>query len=365
MGHLPQEAGTKITRRTTRQVKVGKVLVGGNAPISIQSMTKVNTEDVGSVVRQIEELLEEGCEIVRLAVPTRNAAKAIARVRKRTDAPLVADVHFNYRLALESIDSGVDKVRINPGYLRKKEEIKAVIGKARAAGIPIRVGANSGSIFARGEGSEPRQSPTGEAMVEKVVEYLRFFEEEGFQDIVISLKASDVAETVRAYELMAARCDYPFHIGITACGPPSVGIVRSAIGLGHLLMEGIGDTIRVSLTGSPREEVKAAKRILEAIELRRFGPMIISCPTCGRCRGDLISLVEEVEEKLSAVSLPIKVAVMGCEVNGPGEAAEADIGVALGKRCGFLFKKGNVVRKVPMTKIAEELVSEARSLEGA
>jgi (E)-4-hydroxy-3-methylbut-2-enyl-diphosphate synthase len=325
-------------------------------------MTKVSTEDVAAALRQIDGLLEEGCEIIRLAVPTRNAAKALGKIRKRTDAPLVADVHFNYRLALESIDGGVDKVRINPGYLREEEHVKAVIRKARAARIPIRVGANSGSILHHEKGKDPRPSSMAEAMVEKVVEYLKFFEEEDFRDVVISLKASDVVETVRAYELMAQRCDYPFHLGITASGPPSTGVVRSAVGIGHLLMEGIGDTIRVSLTGDPREEVRAAKRILESLGLRRFGPIILSCPTCGRCHGDLISLVEEVEEKLSGVATPIKVAVMGCEVNGPGEAAEADVGVALAKDFAVLFRRGKVIRKVPLAKVAEELLGEAKTL---
>jgi len=359
------EAESKIARRITRQVKVGRILVGGNAPISIQSMTKVDTEDVDAVLRQMEGLLEEGCEIVRLAVPTRNAAKALAKIRKRTDAPLVADVHFNYRLALASIDSGADKVRVNPGYLREKEQVTAVIRKAKAAGIPIRVGANSGSILRGTPGENVPPSGIGKAMVERVVEYMRFFEEEDFHDVVLSLKASDVVETAKAYELMAERCDYPFHIGVTACGPPSVGVVRSAMGLGHLLMKGIGNTIRVSLTGDPREEVKTAKRILEGLGLRRFGPVVISCPTCGRCKGDLISLVEEIEERLSGVVLPITVAVMGCEVNGPGEAAEADVGIALTREGGVLFKKGKVVRKAPLKNLAAELVSAVETLQDA
>jgi len=353
----------RIARRRTRQVKVGRVLVGGDAPISIQSMTKVRTEDVDEVVGQIEELMEEGCEIVRLAVPTRDAARALRKIRQRTAAPLVADVHLNYRLALESIDSGADKLRVNPGYLREKEQVRAVIRKAKAAGIPIRVGANSGSVL-RGTGVE-KVPPSGMAgaMVERVLQYLKFFEEEDFHDVVISLKTSDVVETARAYEMMAERCDYPFHIGVTACGPPSVGVVRSAMGLGHLLMKGIGDTIRVSLTGDPREEVKTAKQILQGLGLRSFGPVIISCPTCGRCKGDLVSLVEDIEKKLSRLAVPIHVAVMGCEVNGPGEAAEADIGVALGKGCGVLFKRGEIVRKVPFEKLAAELISEAKTLQ--
>jgi len=362
---FPEKSVGRVARRTTRQVKVGKVLVGGGAPISIQSMTKVGTEDVDSVVRQIEDLLEEGCEIIRLAVPTRDAARALREIRKRTDAPLVADVHLNYRLALESIDSGVDKIRINPGYLREEEHVKAVIRKARAARIPIRIGANSGSVFRRQEREEVGGSAIAEGMVEKVLRYLRFFEEEDFRDIVLSLKASNVLETVRAYELMAGRCDYPFHVGITACGPPSVGIVRSAVGIGHLLIKGIGDTVRVSLTGDPREEVKAAKRILESIGLRRFGPMVISCPTCGRCHGNLVSIVKEIEERLSRMPLPITVAVMGCEVNGPGEAAEADVGVALAKDCAVLFKRGELIRRVSLAKVAEELVAEANSLHGS
>lgn len=365
MSDFSREPEMKIARRTSRRVKVGRILMGGNARISIQSMTKVDTEDVDAVLRQIEELLEEGCEIVRLAVPTRNAARALREIRKRTDAALVADVHFNYRLALESVDSGVDKIRVNPGYLREKEEVKAVIRKAKAAGIPIRVGANSGSILRAGSGQKAPFSGIAEAMVQNVTEYLKFFEEEDFGDVVISLKASDVVETVKAYEIMAERCDYPFHIGVTACGPPSVGVVKSAMGLGHLLMKGIGDTVRVSLTAGPREEVRTAKRILQGLGLRRFGPLIISCPTCGRCKCDLISLVQEIEEKLTGIALPITVAVMGCEVNGPGEAAEADIGIALAKGRGVLFKKGDIIRKVPLEKLAAELLSEAETLRDA
>jgi (E)-4-hydroxy-3-methylbut-2-enyl-diphosphate synthase len=353
---------TKITRRKTRQVRIGKLLIGGEAPISIQSMTNVDTEDVDAVLRQIDGLVEEGCEIVRLAVPTRGAAKALREIRRRTEAPLVADIHFNYRLALESIAGGVDKIRINPGFLREESQIRAVILEAKAAGVPIRVGANSGSILRHDPKEKRRDSGIAGAMVEKVGEYLRFFAEEDFHEVVISLKASSVLETVKAYEMMSQRWDYPLHLGITACGPPSVGIVKSAIGLGHLLIEGIGDTVRVSLTGDPREEVKAAKRILQGLELRRFGPSILSCPTCGRCKGDLISLVEEIEEKLGGFDMPIRVAVMGCEVNGPGEAAEADVGVALGKRCGFLFKQGEVVRKVPFEEIVAALLSEIEIL---
>lgn len=362
MADLTDERQSNIVRRKTRRVNVGKIPLGGDAPISIQSMTKVNTEDVDAVLRQIDELLSEGCEIIRLAIPNRNAARALAEIRKRTDAPLVADVHFNYRLALESIDSGADKIRINPGYLVKQDEIRKVIRRAKAAGIPIRIGANSGSILRGLRGKKAAPSNIAEAMAQRVADYLKLFQEENFPDLVISLKAPDVLETVRAYELMADRCDYPFHIGITASGPPSFGVVKSAIGLGHLLMRGIGDTLRVSLTGAPCEEVKAAKRILQSLDLRRFGPTIISCPTCGRCKGDLIPIVEEVEEQLSALTQPIKIAVMGCEVNGPGEAAGADIGVALGKRCAFFFKEGKIVRKVAMGRIARELVAEARSL---
>jgi (E)-4-hydroxy-3-methylbut-2-enyl-diphosphate synthase len=356
-----KSAENPMSRRTTRQVTVGNVLIGGDAPISIQSMTKVPTEEVDPVVRQIEKLLQEGCEILRLAVPDRKAAKALREIRKRTESPLVADIHLNYRLALEAIDSGVDKVRINPGYLREKEQLRAVLRKAKAAGVPVRVGANSGSILRAAEMHKARSRGIAEAMVDSVADYLTLFEEEDFRNVVISLKASDVVETVRAYELMAARSDYPFHIGITACGPPSTGIVASSMGIGHLLLKGIGDTVRVSLTGDPIDEVRVAKRILQGLGLRRFGPMILSCPTCGRCHGDLISIVQDVEEKLSALSLPITVAVMGCEVNGPGEAAEADIGAALGRGHAVLFKKGTVLSKVPLLEVADALLSEAKS----
>lgn len=337
-----------IKRRKTRQIKVGTVRIGGNAPVSIQSMAKIETANVPAVVRQIKQLEECGCEIIRVAVKNTKDAYAIESIKSKIKIPLVADIHFDYRLALAAIDSGVDKIRLNPGNLKKVEEIKLVVAAAKKSGIPIRIGLNSGS--------------TDSDLVKSALNYIKIFEGMKFRDIIISLKASDVAETVDAYRRIADLCDYPLHLGVTAAGPYDSGIVKSSIGIGSLLLDGIGDTIRVSLTADPVEEVIAAKRILSAVGLRRFGPGIISCPTCGRCQVDLGAIVRQLEQEVAKsqsrkVTRPIRIAIMGCEVNGPGEAREADIGIAFGKGSGLIFKKGKIIKKIAAEKAVNELLN--------
>ncbi|MCX5665842.1 MAG: flavodoxin-dependent (E)-4-hydroxy-3-methylbut-2-enyl-diphosphate synthase, partial [Candidatus Omnitrophica bacterium] len=309
----------------------------------------VDTSHVSAVVSQIRRLKRAGCEIIRVAVKTQADARAIKDIKKKIDIPLVADIHFDYRLALESIKSGADKIRLNPGNIRKADDIRQVIRAAKSAKIPIRIGVNSGS--------------TSEGFVGSALNYVKIFEELDFRDIIISLKASDVARTVEAYRKISSLCDYPLHLGVTASGPYDLGIVKSSIGVGALLLDGIGDTIRVSLTADPVEEVIAAKRILSSLALRKFGPEILSCPTCGRCQVDLVKMVNELEKKLTTCSLklktgaPLTIALMGCEVNGPGEAKEADIGIAFGKGSGMLFKKGKIVKKVSVKNAIKELIS--------
>ena len=351
-----------ITRRTTRQVHVGRVAIGGGAPISVQSMTTTPTSDAGATLAQIERLAIAGCEIVRVAVPDNDAAAALADIVRHSPVPVVADIHFRAALALKAIEAGVHKVRPNPGNMRKPDEVRAVVRAAAEAGIPIRVGANSGSILERTERRTLTDARAAtELMVRRVADYVALIEDAGFCDLVISLKASSVVETIAAYRLMAARCDYPFHLGVTAAGTPRTGVVRSAVGLGVLLAEGIGDTVRVSLTGDPVEEIHAARAILEALELRRFGPLVIACPTCGRTKADIAAIAQQVEDRLAGLDLPLTVAVMGCEVNGPGEAADADVGIAAaGDGMGTLFRRGEVVRRVPEAAFVDELVAEVR-----
>lgn len=337
-----------IKRKKTRQVKVGDVRIGGGANVSIQSMTKVDTSDVKAVVRQVKALEEAGCEIIRVAVKDLDDARAVSDIKKKIKIPIVCDIHFNYRLALESIKAGADKIRLNPGNIRKREEIAQVIKAARKARIPIRIGVNSGSIS------------TG--MVKATLEYIKLFEELNFHDIILSLKASDVATTVELYRKISELCDYPLHLGVTASGSYDNGVVKSAIGIGTLLLDGIGDTIRVSLTADPIEEVLAAKRILSAVGLRRFGPEVISCPTCGRCQVDLGKIVKELEHKSTRAqghkNKSIKIAVMGCEVNGPGEAKEADIGIAFGRDFGMIFKNGRILKRVAIEDAVKELLKQ-------
>jgi len=357
-----------IKRRKTRQIKVGKVKIGGGAPVSIQSMTKCETSDVNATVAQIKALEAAGCEIVRVAIKSFADAAAVHTIRRRIKTPIVCDIHFNHRLALVCIAAGADKIRLNPGNITKKEEIAEVVKAAKKAGIPIRIGVNSGSA-----GS----SETG-ALVRAATGYIKILEALNFRDIIISLKASDVVSTVEAYRKISDLCDYPLHLGVTAAGPHDGGIVKSSIGIGALLLNGIGDTIRVSLTADPVEEVVAAKRILGALNVRRFGPDIISCPTCGRCQVDLVKIVEDLERKLAAglprplskagrgdlkrVTAPVTIAVMGCEVNGPGEAREADIGIAAGKGSGALFRNGKIIRRIKEKDFVKTLISELRKI---
>ncbi len=349
----------------TKQIKVGNVKVGGGAPISIQSMTKTDTRDVSATVRQIKELEKAGCEIIRVAVKDFEAAGAIKAIKRKIKIPLVADIHFDYRLALRAIENGADKIRLNPGNIYKEDEIKEVAMAAKKRKIPIRVGANSGSIkfqikskAQRAEGVEHR----AEDMVKSVLDYIKILERMDFYDIIVSLKASDVLSTIEAYRLFSKRSKYPLHLGVTAAGAFSTGIVKSSIGIGALLLEGIGDTIRVSLTGEAIEEVIAAKNILQALELRSFGPEIISCPTCGRCQVDLQGIVNKValritnDERRMTKNCHSKIAIMGCEVNGPGEAKEADIGIACGKGSGVIFKKGKILKRVKENNIVKELI---------
>lgn len=348
-----------INRKVTRAVNVGGVKIGGKEPIVIQSMTNTATEDIASTVRQIEELAAEGCQIVRLAVPTKEAAQAIGEIKKRTDMPLVADIHFDYRLALMSIENGIDALRINPGNIGGEERVKAVIGKAKERNIPIRIGVNGGSL-------DPKWKKQGlsfeDAMVESAMEHIRILEELDFYDIVISLKASDIFRTVSAYERFSEVSDYPLHLGITESGGARSGAIKSAIGIGNLLMKGIGDTIRVSLTANPVEEIVIAKDILKSLDLYNSEIKIISCPTCGRTKIDLIGLAERIEKAVKGIQKPITLAIMGCAVNGPGEAKEADIGIAGGVGEAILFKKGEIIRKIKESEIETELLKEIEKM---
>lgn len=356
-----------IERRKTRTVSVGGVKIGSGHPVSIQSMAKTDTSDVDGTVSSIGLMEKAGCEIVRLAVKDTRSAKAIAEVKKRINIPLVADIHFNYKLALEAIDNGADKIRINPGNILKPVEIDAVIDAARDKGIPLRVGANSGSLVRASAAGDD----TAAAMVEMVLRYLERFRRKKFQDIVISLKCSDVPSTVKAYRMMATECDHPFHLGVTAAGSSRLGIVKGAVGIGALLLDGIGDTVRVSLTGEAVTEVHAARDILTASEIRHFGPVVIACPGCGRCQVDLVPIVEKMEEELGKIVAEndrpalkkLTVAVMGCEVNGPGEARNADLGVAFGRGKGAIFSRGEIIRTVKATLAVEELVEMIKDMD--
>ncbi len=350
-----------MERRNTRAVRKGGVQVGGGAPVSVQSMTKTHTEDVAATVRQIRELEDLGCEIIRVAVPTPKAAAAIASIKKEIRIPLVADIHFDHNLALEAIRSGADCIRINPGNMRSREDVEAVVRAAKDAGISIRVGVNSGSVRPR-DGSETGNNDLVTLMVETGLRHCELIESLGFRDLVVSLKASDVMSTIEANRAFAAKCDIPLHLGVTEAGALESAVVKSAVGIGTLLAEGIGDTIRVSLTGPPHDEVRIGHDILRAAGLEHSGVDIISCPTCGRCEIDIAGLVAEVRRRMPRVDAPLKVAVMGCVVNGPGEAAEADVGVAGGKGFGFIFRAGQKLRKVPEARLAEELLREIEAM---
>lgn len=350
-----------ITRRDTRTVYVGGVPIGGGNPIRIQSMCNTRTEDVKATVEQILRLERAGCEIIRAAVPTMEAARALKEIKAQIHIPLVADIHFDYRLAIAAMENGADKIRINPGNIGSRERVRAVVDAAREKRIPIRVGVNGGSlekeILAKYGGVTP------EGLVESALAQVRLIEDMGWDQLVISIKSSDVMMCVRAHELIAEQTDYPLHVGITEAGTVNAGNIKSSVGLGIILYQGIGDTIRVSLTGDPAEEIKTAKQILRALGLRRSGIEVVSCPTCGRTRIDLISLAGQVETMVSEFDdLDIKVAVMGCVVNGPGEAREADIGIAGGIGEGLLIKKGEILRKVPEAELLEALRAELMAM---
>ena len=349
--------GEKIMYRDhTKVVQIGNKKIGGGNPILIQSMTNTKTEDVEATVRQILELEAAGCDIIRCAVPTMEAAQALKEIKKQIHIPLVADIHFDYRLAIAAMENGADKIRINPGNIGSTDRIRAVVDVAKERNIPIRVGVNSGSL--EKELVEKYHGVTAEGLVESALDKVRIIEEMGYDNLVISIKSSDVMMCAKAHELIVEKTDHPLHVGITEAGTLYSGNIKSAVGLGIILSQGIGDTIRVSLTGAPLEEIKSAKRILKTLGLRKGGIEVVSCPTCGRTRIDLIGLANQVEAMVQDIPLDIKVAVMGCVVNGPGEAKEADIGIAGGVGVGLLIKKGEIVRKVPEDQLLDTLREE-------
>ena len=338
----------------TKQIIVGGVAVGGGAPVSIQSMCNTFTDDVEATVLQINRLAATGCDIVRVAVPDMAAAKAIGAIKERISIPLVVDIHFDYRLALEAVAAGADKVRINPGNIGGEDRVKAVANACAMRGIPIRIGVNGGSLEKELLAKYGKVCP--EAMVESAFGHIALLNKYDFDDICVSLKSSNVAVAMRAYQLMHERSDYPLHLGVTEAGTYTMGTIKSAVGIGGLLAQGIGDTFRVTLTADPAEEIVVAKQILKACGLRKDGPELISCPTCGRTRIDLIPLAQEVEKRLESCTKPITVAVMGCAVNGPGEASAADCGIAGGRGEGLLFRHGEVLKKVPQDQLVDELM---------
>ena len=350
----------KYSRKKTREVNIGGVKIGGDNPIAIQSMCNTDTRNVEETVKQIKELENAGCEIIRVAVPDMQAAEAIKDIKRQIDIPLVADIHFDYRLALKAIDGGIDKIRINPGNIGSEDRVKQVADMAKKNGIPIRVGVNSGSL--EKHLVEKYGGVTPEGLVESALGHVRLLEKCDFYDTVISIKASNVPFSVEVYELLSETVDYPLHVGITEAGTVWGGTVKSAVGIGAILSRGIGDTIRVSLTGNPVEEIYAAKEILKDMNLRKFGVEFVSCPTCGRTSIDLISIANEVESRVKSIDKNIKVAVMGCAVNGPGEAREADIGIAGGHGEGLIFRKGEIIRKVPENMLVDELMKEIEKL---
>lgn len=350
-----------IKRKKTRKILVGSVPVGGKSPVSVQSMTKTDTRNVTATVRQILSLEAAGCEIVRLAVPDAEAASVLGAIKKAVNIPVIADIHFDWRLALEALGQGIDGLRLNPGNIGAKWKIKEVVSLARERRIPIRIGVNAGSL--EKALLEKHGHPTPRALVESARRHIRILEDMDFQGIKVSLKASNVTNTVEAYRLFSDKFDYPLHIGISEAGLPFTGIIKSSVGLGILLSEGIGDTVRVSLTAEPEEEVRAAYEILKALGIRRRGPEIISCPTCGRCSIDLKPLAQKVEDAIKDIKEPISVAVMGCVVNGPGEARAADFGIAGGKGSGLVFMKGEVVKKVKEKELLKELMKLIRDSE--
>ncbi len=347
--------------KNTRVIRIGSRVIGGGNPILIQSMTNTRTEDVKATVEQIHRLEKAGCEIIRCTVPTLEAAKALGEIKKQISIPLVADIHFDYKMAIAAIENGADKIRINPGNIGGKDKVAAVVAAAKEREIPIRVGVNSGSL--ERELVEKYHGVTAQGLVESALDKVGMIEELGYENMVISIKSSDVLMCVRAHEILASRTDYPLHVGITEAGTIISGNIKSSIGLGLILHQGIGDTIRVSLTGDPVEEIKSAKLILRTLGLRKGGIEVVSCPTCGRTKIDLIGLAGQVEAMVADFPLDIKVAVMGCAVNGPGEAKEADIGIAGGIGEGLLIKKGEIIRKVPEEQLLAVLKEELENWE--
>ncbi|MEI6213283.1 MAG: flavodoxin-dependent (E)-4-hydroxy-3-methylbut-2-enyl-diphosphate synthase [Desulfuromonadales bacterium] len=347
-------------KKPTRQIHIGSVAIGGGAPCSVQSMCSTDTRDIAATMAQIEGLASVGCEIVRCAVPDSDAAVALGEIKRRSPIPVIADIHFDYRLALQVLEGGVDGLRLNPGNIGERWKIAEVVKSASERNVPIRIGVNAGSL--EKELLERYGHPSAEAMAESALGHIRILEELNYQEIKVSLKASDVMKTVNAYRLLAERVDYPLHIGITEAGTIFSGTIKSSVGLGILLADGIGDTLRVSLTGDPLDEVRVGYEILKSLGIRQRGVNFVSCPTCGRCQIDLIRVAEDVERRLQGVDKRITVAVMGCAVNGPGEAREADVGIAGGKGEGLVFRHGEIVRKVPEDKLADALIEEINNL---
>ena len=346
----------KIMRRNSREVKIGNIAIGGSQPIAVQSMCSTRTDDVPSTIAQINRMIKAGAEIIRVAVPDEKAANAITEIKANCPVPLVADIHFSYRLALIAADAGADKLRLNPGNIGDQSKIRKVVEKAKEKGLPIRIGVNQGSV--ERDLVDKYVGPRPQAMVESALRHVDILEKLDFHDIVLSLKASTAWDTIEAYRLIADKCDYPLHLGVTEAGPVFRGAIKSSVALGVLLAEGIGDTLRVSLTGDVEDEIKAAWEILRSLDIRRHGPDLVSCPTCGRTEIDLVSLVAKVEKALEGIGAPIKVAVMGCVVNGPGEAADADIGVIGGRGHFLITCKGEKVRKVPEAEIEQAVLEE-------
>ncbi len=349
-----------MDRRKSRQITVGNIKIGGDAPIVIQSMLNAPAEDFEKNLSQLKALQDAGCEMVRMAVPNMDAVKVLGKLKEHSSIPLVADIHFDYKLALESLQAGVDKIRINPGNIGSHDRVEAVAKACMEKNVPIRIGVNSGSV--EKDLLEKFGGATPEAMVESAFRHVKMLEDCDFYNTVISIKSSDVENMVKAYSLVAERCDYPLHLGVTEAGTERSALVKSSIGIGSLLLKGIGDTVRVSITDSPVKEIYAARDILNAVGLRVETPQIVSCPTCGRTKIDLVSLANQVESAVKNIKKPVKIAVMGCVVNGPGEAKEADIGVAGGDGCGVLFRKGEILRKVPEQDIVSELLKELEKI---
>lgn len=359
-----------IERKKTRPVKVGDVVIGGESPVVIQSMTNTKTTDVSATLEQIDELVQAGCELIRLAVPDRPAVRAMEKVIARCPVPVIADIHFDYKLAMQSLESGAAKIRVNPGNLGGQDKLIKLAKLAKEYKVPIRIGVNAGSLERKI--LKKFGGVTAAALVESALDYLETLELIDFRDIVISLKASDVYTTISAYRLISEKTSYPIHLGVTGAGPMQIGMIKGSIAIGTLLADGIGDTLRVSLTADPVEEVKVARQIIQSLGLRQFVPEIISCPTCGRCEVDLVSLAGQVEDVLKNYCIPIKVAVMGCAVNGPGEAREADLGITAGKKQGILFRHGKMIRTVELSNLLDafkeeldfQVVQIARKAEG-